>query len=225
MSDEFVTRPEALAGASIPANAAEFSSNIAWHDHKIAYACRYAAGQRVLDIGCVEHDPENYRSRYWLHRALREKAASLTGLDLSGEGVETLRARGFDMIHADAQNFDLGRTFDTIVAGDVIEHLEDHAGFLASVKRHLDPGGVLVISTPNPWYWRYIVKSALRGGIVANNPEHTCWFDPVTLQQLVERHDMRVSDVRFGSRYARDRIMPLPAGLRHTSWHCAIRIG
>ena len=224
MSSRFITDPGKLAGTTIPADSAHFGDEIAWDDHKIAYAVRYAQGRDVLDVGCVEHDPENYRSRYWLHKALRERARSVTGLDLSGPGVEFLKQRGFDVVQGDAQNFDFGRKFDVIVAGDLIEHLEDPGGFLRSVKRNLALGGVLVISTPNPWYWRNIAKAALRGGIVANNPEHTCWFDPVTFAQLASRHDLTVGDVQFGSRFARDRFLPLPRGIRHTSWHCAVRL-
>ena len=152
-----------------------------------------------------------------MHKALREKARSLTGMDLSEHGVNFLRQRGFDIVHGDAQNFDLGRTFDVIVAGDLMEHLEDFSGFLSSVKRHLRPGGSLLVSTPNPWYWKYSVLSILHKE-VPNNPEHTCWLCPRTLRQLVQRHGMDVTDIRFGSTFARDRYMPLPRGIKHTSW-------
>ena len=224
MAENFVTDPSKLSETAIPADAALFGEGIAWDDHKIAYAVRYAEGRDVLDVGCVEHDPENYRSPYWLHKALAEKAKSLRGLDLSKSGVEFLQARGFDISHGDAQNFDFEQDFDVIVAGDLVEHLEDLGGFLRSVKRNLRAGGVLVVSTPNPWYWRNVVKSGVKGGIVANNPEHTCWLDPVTFGQLAARHGMELDDIRFGSRFARDRLMPLPKGIKHTSWHCAVRV-
>ncbi|MGI8943417.1 MAG: class I SAM-dependent methyltransferase, partial [Qipengyuania sp.] len=138
MRERFVTDPSTIAGKAIPADRSLFSEGIAWDDHKIAYMAKRCEGRAVLDIGCVEHDPDNYRSPYWLHKALKQKATSLTGLDLSREGVDFLRDRGFEIVCQDAQSFDLGRRFEVIVAGDVIEHLEDHAGFLRSVKRHLE---------------------------------------------------------------------------------------
>jgi len=53
---------------------------------------------------------------------------------------------------------------------------------------------------------------------VPNNPEHTCWFCPRTWRQLVERFGFTIRDIEFQSRYRRDNLMPLPRGLRHTSW-------
>lgn len=223
MLQRSITDPQHVAGRAIPADPANFGDGIAWDDHKIAYVVARAAGREVLDLGCVEHDPENYRSRYWVHRALVERAASVTGLDLCQDGVTALSARGYDIRFGDVQHFDLGRQYDVIVAGDLLEHLEDFAGFFASVKSHLRADGCLIVATPNPWYWRNIVKAVTRPE-VDNNPEHTCWFDPRTLRQLATRQGMTMSEVEFGSRYPRDRLMPLPRGIKHTSWHATLRI-
>ncbi len=195
---------------------------MAFNDHKIQFFVKYSSGKEVLDIGCVHHNPENYRSEYWVHKALCQVARELVGLDLYEEGVEYLRERGFNLICADAQNFDLNRQFDVIVAGDIIEHLEDFHGFFESCKRHLRPSGQILISTPNPWYWRYLVKAALLPEVQAN-PEHTCWLCPQTLRQLAARHAFEVTEIRFGSRYARDRLMPLPKGWKHTTFSAALR--
>lgn len=43
-------------------------------------------------------------------------------------------------------------SFDTILAGEVIEHLEQPIQFLRDCRRLLKPGGLLVFSTPNPYY-------------------------------------------------------------------------
>lgn len=220
---EFVTDPQNILGSRIPANSADFREGVAFDDHKIAYFLHYATDRDVLDLGCVSHDPANYRSNFWVHKALAAKAGSLTGLDLSRDGVDYLVDKGFNVEFGDAQNFDLGRTFDCIVAGDLIEHLEDFSGFLNSCKRHLRPGGTLLISTPNPWYWRNILKSILWTE-VPNNVEHTCWLCPRTLRQLVARHGMSVSNIAFGSRYRRDLLMPLPRGIKHTSWHACVTV-
>ncbi len=41
------------------------------------------------------------------------------------------------------------KTFDTVIAGDIIEHLYNPFGFLGECKRILNPKGKLIISTPN----------------------------------------------------------------------------
>jgi 2-polyprenyl-3-methyl-5-hydroxy-6-metoxy-1,4-benzoquinol methylase len=191
---------------------------IDFQDHKLNYVCARAEGKSVLDLGCVSHNVDNEESRYWLHKALKQVAAELVGLDYLPEAVETLKQRGYDVVCGDAQDYDLGRKFDVIVAGDIVEHLNNQEGFLKSSLRHLNEGGMIIVSTPNPWFWKLIVNS-IRYREVPNNPEHTCWFDPRTYRQLVERFDLELSQVEFGSRYLRDRIMPLPRGIKHTSWH------
>lgn len=218
---ESKTNTENIKGDSFVANNSDFSDEIAFNDHKIKFAVKYCKNKNVLDVGCVQHNPENYKSKYWVHKALKEVSSSIVGIDLYRPGVDYLNERGFNMIFADAQQFDLGKTFDVIMAGDIIEHLEDFSGFIESCKRHMHSKSRLLISTPNPWYWRNIVKAAFSKE-VNNNPEHTCWICPRTLRQLLSRHDMDIGEIVFGSRYLRDRLMPLPRGWKHTSFHVEI---
>lgn len=190
---------------------------VAWDDPKIAYVVTRCRGRRVIDLGCVMHDPRAYTSRYWLHRALAESAAEVIGIDLDSEGVAALAARGYRMLQGDAEDFSVTKRVDVVVAGDIIEHLGNPGGLLRSAREALVPGGCLIIQTPNPWYWRNSVK-AMWGREVANNPEHTCWFDPRTMRQLAARFGFELGEVAFHSRYRRDRWLPLPRGWKHTSW-------
>ncbi len=59
-----------------------------------------------MDIGCVHHNPENYRSRYWLHKALVAVAKSVTGIDLYEPGVAYLNEIGYKVQVANAECFD-----------------------------------------------------------------------------------------------------------------------
>ncbi len=199
----------------------DFSNGIAFNDHKIKFAVKYCENRDVLDLGCVQHNPENYKSKYWLHKALCEVSRHVVGMDLYEPGVVYLREKGFDVRCGNAEVFDLDRVFDAIVAGDLIEHLGNVGGFLESCRKHLNVDGKLLISTPNPWYWRNVVKATLYAR-VENNPEHTAWFCPVTLSQLAQRYNFMLESVDFGSRYLRDRILPLPRGLKHTSFHALL---
>ena len=218
---ELKSSTRVLEGANLKLDPRDISDDIAFGNHKIAFLLKYCKDKDVLDIGCVAHDPEAYRGRFWVHKAVATVAKSILGIDLHEEGLRVLRARGFNVMAADAECFDLARTFDVIVAGDLIEHLGNLNGFLQSCKNHLRPGGRLLISTPNPWYWRNIAKAALYTE-VNNNPEHVCWICPRTLRQLVARHDMDLGEIRFGSSYMRDRLMPLPRGWKHTSYHAVV---
>lgn len=214
------TDPSNLIGHISPI---ETVGEIAFDDHKIKFMCEYARGKKVLDVGCVQHNPEQYRSPYWVHRALKEVATKLVGLDLYEDGVNHLTERGFDIRYGDAQDFDLNDTFDVIVAGDIIEHLEDFHGFFACCKKHLSANGKLLISTPNPWFWHRIGAAAIIKRVPCNS-EHTCWFCPTTLRQIASRHGFTVNRVEFGSRSTKERLMPLPTWLKHTSFHAELSV-
>ena len=194
----------------------DFSDTIAFDDHKIAFTVGHCSGRSVLDIGCVNHNPQNYKSRYWVHKAITAVSKDVVGLDDSTEGVSYLTSLGYNIVAADAQNFNLGRRFEVIVAGDLIEHLVNFDGFLRSCLQHLEPHGRLLLSSPNPWYWKNTARAMLYPE-VKNNIEHTCWLCPRTMRQLLARYGMEVEELRFGSRYRRDRLMPLPPADRQAS--------
>ncbi|MDD3797808.1 MAG: class I SAM-dependent methyltransferase [Novosphingobium sp.] len=221
--DEAMLRTAELVGQSgATGRGAATVEPIEWKDSKIAFAAERCSGKRVLDLGCVMHDPESYASRYFLHRAISEVAREAVGLDLYEAGVNQLRARGYDVHVGDAENFAFDEPFDVIVAGDIVEHLSNLEGFLKSCDANLAEGGVVVVQTPNPWYWRNVVKSVLYRE-VPNNLEHTCWFCPRTWRQLIERYGFELGAVQFDARYWRDRLMPLPQGLKYPAWSAEIR--
>jgi len=186
---------------------------IDYSDWKTRYVTRRCAGKRVLDLGCVMHSPEAYKDRYFLHRAIAGVAGEVIGLDLNPEGVARLNNLGFRAVVGDAEAFAFDEPFDVIVAGDLVEHLGNLDGFLNSCLGALAPGGRIVVQTPNPWYWRNLLKAVVYRE-VPNNVEHTCWFCPRTFRQLVDRYGLTLANVEFGSRYLRDRLMPLPRGWR-----------
>jgi 2-polyprenyl-3-methyl-5-hydroxy-6-metoxy-1,4-benzoquinol methylase len=147
----------------------------------------------VLDIGCVDSRPsqgktaERLRTRpNLLFRQIREVNSQLTGVDIDADGIEILRQSGYQVICDNAETMDLDQKFDVIVAGEVIEHLENPGAFLRNLREHLAPGGHLVITTPNPFYAKQTWK-IWRHGQPSVHEDHTCWFDPLTLGQLLER--------------------------------------
>src|ERR1700679_3740099 len=131
-------RLRVLEGASL-IHDLRYYGDSAFGDHKIAFMLKYCKDKDVLDVGYVQHDPQAFNSRFWVHKAVKAVAKSIVGLDLHQEGIKVLKAQGFDVVLADAENFDLGRTFDVVVAGDIFVHLGDPDGFLTSGRRHLRP--------------------------------------------------------------------------------------
>lgn len=74
----------------------------------------------------------------------------------------------------------LGRKFDLIICSDVIEHLMNPNACLQFIKRHMVPGGLAVISTPERDY--------LRGPDCrySPKPEHVREWNRIELGQYLE---------------------------------------
>jgi 2-polyprenyl-3-methyl-5-hydroxy-6-metoxy-1,4-benzoquinol methylase len=195
-------------------------ADIAFNDHSISFFCKYARGKTILDLGCVNHNPLNYRSKYWVHKALYYVGSDCIGIDTHEEGVIFLKEKGYKVFMGNAENFNLGRKFDVIVAGELVEHLGNVSSFIECVKAHLKPSGVLLLSTPNPWHWRFIIKGLFTCN-VKPNPEHTCWFCLPTITQLLSRHNMVIKEIKYGSRYWLDRSLPLPPLIKHATLNVA----
>jgi SAM-dependent methyltransferase len=96
---------------------------------------------------------------------------------------------------ADAQDFDLGRTFDVVFAGELIEHLDNVHGFLTSVRRHLAPGGKLVLTTPNAFYIGNFIYRL--GGHARVHPQHTAWYCDSTLRRIVTINGFGPVDIHY----------------------------
>jgi 2-polyprenyl-3-methyl-5-hydroxy-6-metoxy-1,4-benzoquinol methylase len=145
-----------------------------------------AEGKDVLDIGCLGGETHVDVSRT-AHGMLATRARSCLGIDIDSSEIRRWQGLGYDVLLADAENFHINRTFDLIVAADLIEHLGNPGQFLERAKAHLRPRGLLCIVTPNAHSLNSAFKS-LAGLTLQVNPEHTCWYDRTTLRQLLSRY-------------------------------------
>lgn len=151
-------------------------------------------GPDVLHVGCVGEGKE----KLLLHTTLCENlhGCDVYGVDINAEGLGELQRRGFKVAVADAENMQLDRKFDTIFAGELIEHLPNPGRFLGSCRQMLKPGGKVVLSTPNPFsvmYSTMYVKNFRR----AFNAGHTLWMCPQTLEQMSRRAGYTMAEIVF----------------------------
>lgn len=161
----------------------------------------WVRGPSVLDVGCTGHVVE-IDSPLWLHKRLREGFPSVTGIDISAENVDLLRRHGFGDVHVQsAESFELDKKFDTIVAGELIEHLANPGLFLRQAREHLKPGGRLVLTTPNPFSLLFISYALSRFPKTCPNLQHTCWFCPQTITELVGRYRFRIEHLELFDDY------------------------
>ncbi len=163
---------------------------------KIEWVKKYVAGKKVLDLGCVRHNIEETEKDDWLHGVIVKEADNVTGVDYLEKEVEELNKKGFNIVCANVETMDLNEQYELIVAGDLIEHLNNFGLFLERVRCHLQSDGTFILTTPNPInIMRFF--GVLFKGEVGVNFEHTCWFTMKVLQQLVERYGMYIDEVSY----------------------------
>ena len=89
--------------------------------------------------------------------------------------------------------------FNVIVCTETIEHFINPVTALAEFNKVLKPSGYLIISTPNPWYWRIIVGriiATLRrqkpgtGQIVEN------YISPIKLRAMLKKTGFAIEEFR-----------------------------
>jgi 2-polyprenyl-3-methyl-5-hydroxy-6-metoxy-1,4-benzoquinol methylase len=148
-------------------------------------------GKDVLDIGCAV----GYQKEDWMHKHIKSVAKSVYGLDLDMASVDEIRKMGYAIEQGNAQDFNLNAKFNLVHAGELIEHLDNPGGFLESVKRHLTPDGLLLITTPNALRISNFLYASTGGLRV--NAEHTCWFCETTITTLLERKDFEVMEIGY----------------------------
>jgi SAM-dependent methyltransferase len=188
----------------------EFSVDMERHLAAYRWAATMAAGRRVLDAGCGE----GYGAAM-----LAETAGLVVGVDRA-EAVAVARTRQrhqrLEYRVADLSRLaELPDRFQLTLSFQVIEHLEDPVGFLRGLAAVTEPGGTILVTTPN------------RLMSVSENPYHLReWTAPelLALAQPVlpgaRMLGMHGSEAVIGYERARGeqvaRILRLdPLGLRH----------
>lgn len=98
---------------------------------------------RVLEIGCATGE---------FAAAASYAGARVVGCDYSADAIEMAKFRYPEVtfVAGTAESSSLSmHGFDMIVAFEVIEHVLDPKQWMQAIERMLNPGGLLVVSTPN----------------------------------------------------------------------------
>jgi SAM-dependent methyltransferase len=142
--------------------------------HKVSYIRRYRTGGRLLDVGCAYG--------FFLDEA--RPYFDVAGIELAEAAAAACRARGLRVITGVADEAKLAElgTMDVIVLLDVIEHLPDPRETLALCARHLNPGGVIVITTGD--FASLYARLAGARWRLMTPPQHLWFFTPESLRRL-----------------------------------------
>jgi 2-polyprenyl-3-methyl-5-hydroxy-6-metoxy-1,4-benzoquinol methylase len=132
---------------------------------------------RLLEIGCA----------YGFFLIEAQRSFDVVGIEIADDAVAFCRSRGLD-VHQGGLSDELLRNqgqFDVVVMLDVIEHLPDPESALRIVRRHLLPGGHLVLTTGD--WMSLISRISGRYWRLMTPPQHLFFFSPNTLASLLTR--------------------------------------
>lgn len=161
---------------------AESTPSHSWFE-KVQNVLRWKTGGDILDLGCWEGvQLEYFQKAGW----------NCTGLELNQKAAAISRAKGINVLEIPISAFFercAGQQWDVINLAYVLEHIPDPIGFLASIGRHLKPGGILILEVPNefnPFQQAYLQREKVQPYWIFL-PEHVNYFNKESLSRLVSR--------------------------------------
>lgn len=138
---------------------------------RINWMASQAEGASILDVGC---------SQGITSILLAREGLQALGIDIFPQAIEYAERERLAEIQAvqqrlsfecvDIAALDADRLFDTVIAGEVLEHQTNPKRFLLQAAAHVGPGGRLVITTPyglHPW------------------PDHKCTVFPADIVDIL----------------------------------------
>ena len=135
---------------------------------------RNVTGGDLLEVGCG-------------YGYLLDEASSFfetrTGTEFSIQAVTEASSKADHIYQGGIEQIPVDKKFDCIIINQVIEHVYKPVEFLETLITHLNPGGRMVIATPDMGsFWRRVMGHHWPSFKI---PEHILFFDKHSLHKLM----------------------------------------
>jgi SAM-dependent methyltransferase len=133
-------------------------------------------GKRVLDLGC----------RTGVLTRVYASGNEVVGVDVDRDALAQAAELGIETVWADVEEplpF-AEASFDIVVAGELLEHLQRPDRLMEEIRRVLVPGGTIAGSAPNAYRLKNRLR-ALGGHPIEQDPTHEHLFRPRDLMRLL----------------------------------------
>jgi ubiquinone/menaquinone biosynthesis C-methylase UbiE len=143
---------------------------------------------KILDVGCgTGLAAEKLRT-----------FGNVYGLDISPRSIKEAANRLDGVCASLAEELPLkDAMLDVIVCTETIEHFISPVHALAEFNRVLKPNGYLILSTPNPWYWRILANriiAILRRQKAGSGQVIENYISPLKLKNMLKRSDFKIEE-------------------------------
>ncbi|MCU0312664.1 MAG: class I SAM-dependent methyltransferase [Solirubrobacteraceae bacterium] len=163
---------------------------------KLAIVRRHRPDGRLVEIG---------PGRGGFARAAADAGYAVTGVEMDAGACRHLREDlGLEVVHSDDPAAALAGLGPVAVVAlwHVIEHLRDPGATLEAAARALEPGGVLVVATPNP----AALQLRLLGArwVHLDAPRHLALMPSQALAERLAPHGLELAELTEADRTGRD---------------------
>lgn len=145
--------------------------------------------RRLVDVGCA--------SGYLLDEA-RRRGWEVKGVEVSGFARERAHARGHE-VHSTLDEGLRGAPADAVTFYQVLEHMADPLGAVATAAQHLVDGGIVAIETWDLSSW--VARAFGRRWQQANPPTVLHLFTRKGLRSLLERVGLKLEALGSTAKY------------------------
>lgn len=166
------------------------------HSRNYVFVELAAQGHRILEFGCATG---------FISRHLTERGCEVTGVEVDPVAAEEARQWCKKVVVADLNRHDwveeVGSGYDTVLFGDVLEHLLHPEETLRNAARVLAPRGRVIVSLPN------IAHLSVRAGLLRGKFQyestgilditHLRFFTADTARRFIEDSGYRILSSRF----------------------------
>jgi SAM-dependent methyltransferase len=140
---------------------------------------------RLIELGCAYG--------FFLQEA--KAHFEVAGVELAAEAAAHARQAGLNVVTGIADKSTLSNlgNADVFVLLDVIEHLPDPLETLSLCVRHLNPGGVVVLTTGD--FASPLARWAGAGWRLMTPPQHLWFFTPESIRRMASRLGLAVENL------------------------------
>ena len=166
---------------------------------RLTYILEQCTGRKVLHLGCTDwpYTERKLAGGALLHAKLQEVTAALVGVDADQAGVAYFQQHGFPETYFDnverLEHPGIARqSYDVILAGEIIEHLENPGVFLRTVQKLMNERTELLVTTINAFcFFRFLFYLC---GKELVHEDHNYYFSPTVLRRLLTRCGLEVTE-------------------------------
>jgi SAM-dependent methyltransferase len=151
----------------------------------VDFVRRFRGEGKLLELGCAYG--------FFLEEAARH--FDVAGIELAADAADHCRRRGLTVLQgaADAASLNQIGHVDIIVLFDVIEHLPDPRQTLALCQQHLNPGGIIVLTTGD--FGSALARLAGARWRLMTPPQHLWFFTQESVRRLAAGLGLAVEHV------------------------------